>query len=190
MKDKPKGKVCGAKLRGKNAHCQKAPMANGRCRLHGGKTPSGPESPHFRHGRYAEAFKGVMRERFERMQNEKNPLDMVTDLNVQKALMEEYLDQITNRKKIRLSELMNASALAQDAVKSAAVIVSTRQKQALTLAEIMFIKKSMMLLLEKYVPDPNQRRNFITELGTLIPERNDPDADEPAELPAGATPAS
>ena len=28
--------LCGAKLRGKDAHCQKHGMLNGRCRLHGG----------------------------------------------------------------------------------------------------------------------------------------------------------
>jgi hypothetical protein len=31
--------LCGAKLRGKDAHCQKHGMLNGRCRLHGGLSP-------------------------------------------------------------------------------------------------------------------------------------------------------
>jgi hypothetical protein len=31
--------LCGAKLRGRNAHCQKHGMLNGRCRLHRGLSP-------------------------------------------------------------------------------------------------------------------------------------------------------
>lgn len=35
--------LCGAKLRGKDAHCQKHGMLNGRCRLHGGLSPKGAD---------------------------------------------------------------------------------------------------------------------------------------------------
>lgn len=44
--------ICGAMR--KRGPCQStARMENGRCRLCGGATPAGPESPHFKHGRYA-----------------------------------------------------------------------------------------------------------------------------------------
>lgn len=42
--------LCGAKLRGKNAHCQKHGMLNGRCRLHGGLSPKGKDHWNYRHG--------------------------------------------------------------------------------------------------------------------------------------------
>jgi len=35
--------ICAAKLRGKNAYCQKHGMINGRCRLHGGLSPKGAD---------------------------------------------------------------------------------------------------------------------------------------------------
>ncbi len=35
--------LCGAKLRGRDAHCQKHGMFNGRCRLHGGLSPKGQD---------------------------------------------------------------------------------------------------------------------------------------------------
>lgn len=45
-------KVCGAKK--KNGQpCQAAPMPNGRCRIHGGKTPAGIAHPSFQTGRYS-----------------------------------------------------------------------------------------------------------------------------------------
>lgn len=44
-------KVCGAKLRNKQARCRNdRPMPNGRCRLHGGATPEGMASPNWKHG--------------------------------------------------------------------------------------------------------------------------------------------
>jgi hypothetical protein len=44
--------LCGAKCRGKNKRCrQPAIRPVGRCRLHGGLTPIGIASPHFKHGR-------------------------------------------------------------------------------------------------------------------------------------------
>jgi hypothetical protein len=45
-------RACGAKTRS-GGTCRQPAMPNGRCRLHGGKTPGGVASPHFRHGRYS-----------------------------------------------------------------------------------------------------------------------------------------
>jgi hypothetical protein len=45
--------VCGAKLHGSEGTCRQPGMANGRCRLHGGKALAGTASPTFKHGRYS-----------------------------------------------------------------------------------------------------------------------------------------
>src|SRR5438094_730039 len=42
-------KACGAKTR-KGTPCPNPAMANGKCRMHGGLTPSGPAAPTFKHG--------------------------------------------------------------------------------------------------------------------------------------------
>ena len=57
--EKPKGpKPCGAKT-SRGTACQAPAMENGRCRVHGGATPSGIASPHFKHGRNSKAFKAL-----------------------------------------------------------------------------------------------------------------------------------
>src|SRR5262245_13255246 len=43
-------RLCGAKCRGKDKRCRQPALQNGRCRLHGGLTPGGMASPHYRHG--------------------------------------------------------------------------------------------------------------------------------------------
>lgn len=44
---------CGAKSKSTGKPCQREAMANGRCYVHGGATPKGPQSPNFKHGRYS-----------------------------------------------------------------------------------------------------------------------------------------
>ncbi len=49
---------CGAKTR-KGTPCQRPPMAGmTRCRLHGGATPIGMASPHYKHGRRSRFLAG------------------------------------------------------------------------------------------------------------------------------------
>lgn len=44
---------CDAKSKQSGQRCKNPAMANGKCRLHGGKTPKGVASPHYKHGRYS-----------------------------------------------------------------------------------------------------------------------------------------
>lgn len=178
-------KVCGAKLRGKDAHCQKAPMANGKCRLHGGATPSGPDSANYIHGRYADAFRGKLAEKFERASADRNPLDLMPELAVQRALLHQYVEFESGKRKMSASAVQNISSLTGDVVKTATIITKVRSDNALTIAEIKFFTNGIRLLMEKYVPDPDKRRLFVADLGALIPEQLATEADEPAELSAG-----
>lgn len=48
--------ICGAKRANQDITCKNPPLENGRCYRHGGRTPKGIASPHFKHGqtsRYA-----------------------------------------------------------------------------------------------------------------------------------------
>lgn len=47
----PRRKLCGAKKRRSEELCRGLAMANGRCRLHGGKSLAGPASPSYKDGR-------------------------------------------------------------------------------------------------------------------------------------------
>jgi hypothetical protein len=51
LEQKHARKVCGAKKRN-GQPCPTTPMPNGKCRMHGGKSPSGAAHPAYVHGRY------------------------------------------------------------------------------------------------------------------------------------------
>lgn len=47
--------LCGAKTR-TGGSCRQPAMKNGKCRLHGGKSKSGPEHGRYKHGFYTREF--------------------------------------------------------------------------------------------------------------------------------------
>ena len=58
-------KRCGAKTRNGGAPCKSWGMSNGRCRLHGGKTPKGIASANWKHGRYSKYMPTGLLDRYE-----------------------------------------------------------------------------------------------------------------------------
>ena len=178
-------KACGARTRG-GGTCKKPAMPNGRCRLHGGATPSGPDSANFKHGRYATVFRGKLAEKFRQASGEEIPLDLLPELAVQRTLLSQHIEKISGKSNPTLADLKNISALAEDVVKTAATVAKMRNDTALTIAEVRFLQIGLTRLLEKYVTDPNKRRDFISDLRKLIPERIDADGGEPESVPAFA----
>lgn len=180
---KGKKKVCGAKNR-QGTPCQRSPMPNGRCKLHGGATPSGPDSPHYKHGRYAMAFRGKLAEKFSGAIADEKPLNLLPELAVQRSLLEQWIEKVSAMNDPKIADLRSVSALADDVVRTAAQIVKTRNDTALTVVEIKFFQAGILRLMEKYVPDPDRRRNFVEELRGLIPERVATDEDESVDISA------
>lgn len=68
-------KLCGAKKRD-GSLCRAPAMANGRCRIHGGKTPRGEALPQFKHGRYSKAIPTRMLNAYEAAANDPELLDL------------------------------------------------------------------------------------------------------------------
>jgi len=179
-------RICGAKLRGKKKHCQKPPMANGRCRLHGGATPNGPESKNFRHGKYAAAFKGTLAEKFNKSVKDKKPMDLQAELAVLRTLNEQLIETASARKKIRITDLANIATMTSAVINAAAKIAKMRNDENMTMAEIRFVQTRMIQIMEKYVPDPDRRRAYLEELSGLVSPRHAASEDEPADLSLGA----
>ena len=184
-------KACGAKTRG-GGTCKKAPVkGKTRCKLHGGATPSGPANANFKHGRYATVFRGQLAEKFLHATDETAPLDLLPELAVQRALLSQHIETISQKtNKPSIDELKSISVLAEDVVRTAATIAKVRNDTAMTVAEIKFVQMSMMRLIEKYVTDPNRRRNFIEELRGLVPGGDAASGDEPAAISIPAEAAS
>ena len=163
-------RICGAKTKSGRPCLGKA-MRNGRCRLHGGATPRGPDSPHFKHGRYAYAFKGELLERFKRAAIDNRPLDLLPELAVQRALFETYIGRFEPGIALSGDDIHNMMAYADSIGRMAERITKARNDTALTIAEITFLRAGIADLLNEFIPDNDQRQAFIARLSEYIPAR-------------------
>lgn len=67
--------TCGAKTRA-GTPCKLPPMPNGRCYRHGGATPSGVASPHFKHGRYSRTLPARLVASYHEAQQDRSLLEL------------------------------------------------------------------------------------------------------------------
>lgn len=85
---------CDAKTRS-GERCKNRPV-KGRdvCRMHGGKTPRGTASPHFRHGRYSKDLPSHLMERFEQALSDPDLVDLRRELALTDAEMSACLREM------------------------------------------------------------------------------------------------
>lgn len=97
--EKPQGQVkktCGAKTRSGGRCIQTMVAANGRCRMHGGATPAGLASPHFRTGRWSKHLPAKSLGRgFEAAYNDRTLMQLRQDA----ALVDALLTSVTGNLK-------------------------------------------------------------------------------------------
>lgn len=86
--------ICGAKLRNKDAHCRQFAMANGRCKLHGGRTPAGIESPQWKHGRYSTKIPTRMLSRFLDAEGDETLLSNRQEISLITTRIEDLLGRV------------------------------------------------------------------------------------------------
>jgi hypothetical protein len=159
--------VCGAKTK-HGGTCKRAPVKGGkRCKLHGGASPKGADSPHFKHGRYSKYAPKQIADKLATFEND-DPLSLIPELQIQRALMADYLSRFEHSGLTRddVHALMTWNG---DIGKQVERISKMQNDTALTAAEVVFIQTRIVDLLVKYIDDPDKRRAFVEELFSGIP---------------------
>ena len=87
-------RICGAKTR-KGTPCQRSPMSNGRCYLHGGASLSGIASPRFKHGRYSKYLPPHLKARYQEALDDGELLALRDEIAVVNARISEIMDQLS-----------------------------------------------------------------------------------------------
>lgn len=176
---------CGGKTRSGGQCTQPAGWGTshpgeGKCKLHGGASPRGADSPHFKHGIYSQYMPARWRDKAESMEAS---LDLLPELMLLRAILAEYLSRF---------ETFNASAddidvirvLANEIRKITDSIVKQRNSTALTAVEIAMLVDKIPLLVIKYVTGTENQRQFIAELFSLTTggDAGFEEAQQPASL--------
>src|SRR5688500_15140239 len=86
--------ACGARTRYGGPCRQPAMRTNGRCRMHGGKTPSGLASPNLLHGRYSKDLPTQLLTRFEEALEDRELLSLRQDVGLLDAMITQKLAEM------------------------------------------------------------------------------------------------
>lgn len=84
---------CGAITRSGQT-CSNPAMSNGRCRMHGGKTPVGIASPHIKTGRWSKDLPTRLAERFSESEHDPDLLSVRADIRLIDTLMKDDFDNL------------------------------------------------------------------------------------------------
>jgi len=117
---------CGAKTRA-GGTCRQPALANGRCRYHGGKTPVGIESVHFRHGRYSKYLPARLAARYSEAQQDPALLELRAEIALIDTRLTDVLDRLDKGESGALWEIVSSEF---DKFKKAQVVKDTDEARA------------------------------------------------------------
>jgi hypothetical protein len=125
-------------------------------------TPRGADSPHFKHGKYAEYLNETTREKIEAF-DAHDPLTLVDELNIQRVLLGEYLGRFKELN-ATAGDINMLMAWAAEIGRMVERIVKIRNDSALTAAEVKLLKARLLDVVPQYIDDPDKQRQFIIDL--------------------------
>src|SRR5215207_6276206 len=89
----PAKNLCGAKTRS-GGECTQPAMANGRCRMHGGRSPRGVAHPSFKTGRFSRSIPSRLSQSYEEALADPRKLELTDELAVIVARNRELLESL------------------------------------------------------------------------------------------------
>lgn len=186
MKDnQPHARTCGAKTRA-GTPCQKPPLeGRKRCKLHGGATPRGVDSPHYQHGKYsrylAHDLRAIYRETITNpdvtsLRHEIGLLRTFTARRLELWPTDDLPDQGQHTKawyKARRAELRHMRDIGRDVDRTRRLVESQHRiviadGRALPVETVMILMCEVIEIIRANVPDQEQRNAIAQGLSALL----------------------
>ncbi len=92
--DNGKRPRCSAKAKGTGKRCKRGAMTNGKCYMHGGPTPKGIASPHWKDGRYSKYMSPALRDASEHFLQDPDILSLTSNLALCDARIADALTKL------------------------------------------------------------------------------------------------
>lgn len=158
--------VCGAKNR-RGEPCRRAPMPNGRCSKHGGKSTGPPPI----HGRYSLIHQQVLAEKVQHFLDDPAPGDLTAELALLRALLDDYVGRFGEGIPMRAEDVQFIASLIREVGAMVERVARILNQTALTAAEVRFLTARVADLVVRYVEDPDAQRRFLDELRAAVGPR-------------------
>ena len=155
---------CNAKAKRTGQRCRRVAVTGStKCPLHGGKTPRGVASPHYKTGRYSKYVNPNISGKINDL-DQYDILDLADELQTQRALIAEYLNRFQNGYPLQEQNIGAMISWLNSIGVMVERIIKIRNETALTGAEIAHLKLRTAELVTHYIDDPDKRRQFVIEL--------------------------
>ena len=153
---------CTAKTKTTGQRC-KAPAVTGstKCRMHGGKTPRGVDSPHLKTGLYSKYLPAQIGDKVQTFL-EADPLELLSELALLRALLAEYISRFDGINP-SAQDITILADLAERVGKFSERINKMRNDTALTGAEMAFLAARVADIVVRYIDDPDIQRTFVAD---------------------------
>lgn len=163
-------RLCGAKTRG-GGTCKNHAMQNGRCRMHGGKTPKGVNLPHFKHGRYstylpnglkAAYLEAVKDAEFTQQRDSIALIDAMINTILPGVLAENKTPDIETIEQIR--QLLDTRRKHVESIEK----IQLMGERAVSIEKVMVLMSHILATIQKVVTDKVQQQAIAGRLTELI----------------------
>jgi hypothetical protein len=164
---------CEATSKRSGERCRKHAM-RGRnvCMSHGGKTPRGAASPHFKTGRYSRSLPGRLVAAYEEALSDPRLLSLRDDIALTDAMLMETLSQFdddtpTTKKRRVVRDACKLIEQRRRLVDSEVKHI-VLAREMITAEEAMSLMRAMVAIVTRYIPDPKDRAAIVEEVHALM----------------------
>ena len=171
--DQPITRQCTARSKRSGERCRKHAM-RGRtvCLAHGGRTPRGVASPHFKTGRYSRSLPGHLLAAYEEALRDPRLLSLRDEAALIDAMINELLSQIDDdtpeSKERRIFRQVRRLIDQRRRLVETEVQHIVLAREIVTAEEMRALLQAMVAIVIRYVPDPNDRQAIAEEVHALI----------------------
>lgn len=158
---------CAAKTKQTGKRCKKS-VTPGRevCRLHGGATPRGIDSPHFKHGRYSKAMPDRLLEQYETSRRDPDLITMRDDISL---IDTRIMDQL---------QLAEADPVIWDSItdliEKRRKLCETERRRLYALQTTMTAEQAMAMItalidiIRRHISDPDTRAAIVADIRGIL----------------------
>jgi len=165
---------CTATSKRSGKQCRK-PAMKGRtvCLAHGGRTPRGVASPHFKTGRYSRSLPGHLVADYERALNDPRLLSLRGEIAVNEAMLVTMLQQLGDdpnqpARDRRIFRQINRHIDLKRRLVETEVRHMVLAHEMMPAEEVLALVQAMIGIMKRYVPDPKDRQAIAEEMHALM----------------------
>lgn len=162
---------CGARKKtgDKSVRCLRRPCPGSkRCKFHGGMTPKGIDSPHFKHGKRSKYAKEQVIQRIKRFKNDQDARDLRDELAILRGVLDSYIDASNENAPILSDESVRTIVSIIDKIeKVVSALKVIEEGQTFTIKNVNNVLLQVVKIIKVRVKDPKTRSIIANDLKGL-----------------------